>query len=101
MNPIAVWQIRTEGDRDAMLVGGVGRPPDDACPTLIREGEHYRLQDLVEGSFVGIYFFGDITREALNLLVEMRQSGWVICAADARTPTWTGIEIPKFRVVGE
>jgi hypothetical protein len=101
MNPIAVWRILTESDREAMLVGGVGRHPDDDCPVLIREGEHYRLSDLVEGSFVGIYFFAEITREMLNLLVEMRQMGWVICATDARTPTWIRLEIPRFRVVGE
>ena len=101
MNPIAVWRIRTEGDREAMLVGSAGRHPDNDCPVLIREGQHYRLQDLVEGSFVGIYFFAEITRDMLNLLVEMRQMGWVICATDARTESWTRVAIPNFRVVGE
>jgi hypothetical protein len=101
MNPVAVWRIRTDGDQEAMLVGGLGRHPEDGRPVLTHDGQYYGVGDLAPGSFIGVYFWGEVTRDAMNLLVEMRRSGWVICAVDARTEHWTGIEIPKFRVVGE
>ena len=59
------------------------------------------MVDLPSGSFVGIYFWGEVTREDMNLLVEMRQAGFVMMVVDATTPTWTQIEIPPFKVVGE
>jgi hypothetical protein len=59
------------------------------------------MDDLAPGSFVGVYFFGEITRGAMNLLIEMRQAGYVLMVVDATAPTWTQIEIPKFKVVGE
>lgn len=86
---------------EAMAVGTLGRHPDDDRPVLVRKGKLYELGDLTPGSFIGVYFHGEITSEMLNLLAEMRQMGYIILATDARTESWTRIEIPKFRVVGD
>jgi hypothetical protein len=58
------------------------------------------MDDLAPGSFIGVYFWGEVTREAMNLLVEMRQAGFVMMVVDATTPDWSPIEVPKFKVVG-
>jgi hypothetical protein len=97
--PVAVWRAR---DRAAICVGRIGRHPDDNRPVLICDGRFYQVTDLVPGSFIGVYWFSEITQEDMNLLVEMQQMGYALLAADTRTqPQWTPIEIPRFRVVGE
>ena len=50
---------------------------------------------------MGVYFFADISREAMNLLAEMRQGGYPVIATDATKEPWTQIQVPRFRVVGE
>ncbi len=104
MKVVAVWRVGEQSDAlrmEAMVVGTLGRHPDDDRPVLVRKGELYELGDLTPGSFVGVYFHGEITSEMMNLLAEMQQMGYVIMAIDASKMPWTQIEIPKFRVVGE